>query len=75
MHRCIELCSACFKITIILVLLIQEILNNIVEQGASFKELEYRNAVILLQRSSSAFDQKQKQRQLKKLEEIMMEAV
>ena len=57
------------------IFLLQEILNSIVEHGALFKELEYRNAVLLLQRSSSGFDQKQKQKQLKKLEEIMMEAV
>ncbi|XP_022086586.1 exocyst complex component 4-like isoform X2 [Acanthaster planci] len=52
-----------------------EILNGIVEQGASFKELEYRNIVHLQQRSSPAYDQKHLARMLKKLEEIMMEAV
>ncbi|XP_033633233.1 exocyst complex component 4-like isoform X3 [Asterias rubens] len=52
-----------------------EILNGIVEQGAFCKELEYRNLVHLQQRSSPAFDQKQLTKMLKKLEEIMMEAV
>ncbi|XP_038070549.1 exocyst complex component 4-like isoform X2 [Patiria miniata] len=52
-----------------------EILNGIVEQGAFFKELEYRNIVHLQQRSSPAYDQRHLAKMLKKLEEIMMEAV
>ena len=53
----------------------QDILNSIVEQGAAFKELEYRNIINLLHRSSPAFDQKTLTQWLKKLEEIMTEAV
>ncbi|XP_041477788.1 exocyst complex component 4-like isoform X1 [Lytechinus variegatus] len=52
-----------------------DILNSIVEQGAAFKELEYRNIINLLHRSSSAYDQKSLGQRLKKLEEIMTEAV
>lgn len=52
-----------------------DILNSIVEQGAAFKELEYRNTINLLHRSSPAYDQKSLGQRLKKLEEIMTEAV
>ncbi|XP_071827721.1 exocyst complex component 4-like [Apostichopus japonicus] len=52
---------------------VDEIINSIVEQGAAFKEFDYRNMIKLIHRSSP-LDHKP-QEQLKKLEEIMTEAV
>lgn len=45
------------------------------EQGAAFKEFDYRNIITLLHRSSPGFDQKVHSEQIRKLQEIMTEAV
>ncbi|KAJ8025994.1 Exocyst complex component 4 [Holothuria leucospilota] len=54
---------------------VDEIINSIVEQGAAFKEFDYRNIITLLHRSSPGFDQKAHNEQIRKLQEIMTEAV
>ncbi|XP_033126512.1 exocyst complex component 4-like isoform X2 [Anneissia japonica] len=52
-----------------------DILNGIVEQGAVYTELEYRNAVNLLNRSNPGTDSNQLNRRLQRLQEILLEAV
>ncbi|XP_071949291.1 exocyst complex component 4-like [Antedon mediterranea] len=52
-----------------------DILNGIVEQGAVYTELEYRNAVNLLNRSNPGTDSNLLNRRLQRLQEILLEAV